>query len=604
MWRGVDGLRKVMHLLLLLFVFLVFFGALSSSPPAFPDSAALVIQPRGAFVEQMEGDPYGRAIAELIDDGKPQTLVQDVVDSLKYAKDDDRIELVYLELTGVGSSGLSKLQTIGAAIDDFKTSGKRVVASADFLSQGGYYIGAHADELYLHPSGLVLLQGYGRYQNYFKDAIDLLRIDWNVFRVGTHKSFVEPYIRMDMSDEDRASSADLMEQLWALYRSDVVTARELDEGAIADFATNMLGHIDAANGDIAVAALDHGLVDGLLSRTAMRELLIQYVGEDADDSDSFSSVSMPDYRAQMDMMSGSSVREENVAVIIAAGEILFGSQPPGTIGADSIAALLRRARRDDSVKAVVVRVDSPGGSAFAAEVINDEIAALKAAGKPVVASMGSVAASGGYSISMGADKIFASPATITGSIGVFGMFPTYQRSFDAIGIQTDGVGTTPWSGELRPDREMSEHAKQLFQLFVEDTYDDFISGVANYRGLEKSEVDEIGQGQVWTGEDALANGLIDELGSLEDAIVAAAELADMNANEYGVKLVEAELSATEQVIVDILSIAARTGLDLDSWGKSPTALERLANRLSQALTLSLRFNDPKGVYSHCLCRFE
>ena len=603
-WRGIDGLRKVMHFVLLLLFFLIFFGALSSVPTVLPESAALVIQPHGALVEQMEGAPYDRAIAELFDDGKPQTLVQDIVDSLRYAKDDDRIELVYLELSGVGSAGLSKLQTIGAAIDDFKTSGKLVVASADFLSQGGYYLGAHADELYLHPNGLMLLQGYGRYQNYFKDAIDLLRIDWNVFRVGTHKSFVEPYMRMDMSEEDRTSSRHLMEQLWALYRSDVVAARGLDEGAVADFTTNMLDHIDAANGDIAIAALDYGLVDGLLSRTAMRELLIEYVGEDADDSNSFSAAGMREYLAQMDMMSGGSVRKENVAVIVAAGEILFGSQPPGTIGADSTAELLRRARKDDSVKAVVLRVDSPGGSAFSAEVISEEVVALRAAGKPVVASMGSVAASGGYSISMGADKIFASPATITGSIGVFGMFPTFQRSFDAIGINTDGVGTTPWSGELRPDREMSEHARQLFQLFVEDTYDDFISGVATYRGLEKAAVDEIGQGQVWTGTDALANGLVDELGTLEDAIAAAAGLAELDEDEYGVKLIEVDLSATEQAIVDILGIATRAGLDLNSWVKSPTALEGLAERLSQALALSLHFNDPKGVYSHCLCSFE
>jgi protease-4 len=603
-WRGVDGLRKVMHLVLLLLLFLIFFGAIADAPTLLPDSAALVIKPDGALVEQLEGDPYGRAIAELLDGGNPQTLVQDIVDALRYAKDDDRIEIVYLELSGIGSAGLSKLQRIASAIEDFKTSGKLVVASADFMSQGGYYLGAHADELYLHPDGLVLLRGFGRYQNYFKEAIDLLRIDWNVFRVGTHKSFVEPYIRMDMSDEDRDSTTHLVDQLWALYRSDVVAARGLDDGVIADFATNLIDHVDAANGDIAIAALDHGLVDGLLGRTAVRELLIEYVGEDATNSDTYSAAGMDDYLAQMRMLSGGDVRQENVAVIVASGEILFGSQPPGAIGADSTAKLLRRARQDDSVKAVVVRIDSPGGSAFAAEVIADEIAALRTAGKPVVASMGSVAASGGYSIAMGADRIYATPATITGSIGVFGMFPTYQRTFGAIGIATDGVGTTPWSGELRPDRAMSDHAKKLFQLFVEDTYDDFISDVAAYRGLDKSAVDDIGQGQVWTGADAIENGLVDELGKLDDAIVAAAELADLDADEYGVKLIEAELSPTEQAIVDILSMSARIGVSLNAWIRPPSALESLAERLSQTLALSLRFNDPKGVYAHCLCSFD
>ncbi len=603
-WSGVDGLRKIMHLVLLLLVFLVFFGAMADAPTVLPKSAALVIQPSGALVEQLAGDPYERAIGELLDEGNSQTLVQDIVDALQYAKEDDRIELVHLELSGLGSAGLSKLQTVGAALDDFRTSGKLVVASADFLSQGGYYLGARADELYLHPSGLVLLRGYGRYQNYFKDAIDKLRIDWNVFRVGTHKSFVEPYLRMDMSDEDRESTAHLTAQLWSMYRADVVAARGLDDGAIADFATNMIEHIDAASGDIAIAALDHGLVDGLLKRTGVRELLIDYVGEDAENEDAYSAAGMHDYLAQMRMLGKGSVREENIAVIVASGEILFGSQPPGRIGADSTAALLRRARQDDSVKAVVLRVDSPGGSAFAAEVIANEIAALRAADKPVVASMGSTAASGGYSISMGADRIFASPATITGSIGVFGMFPTYQRSFAALGIASDGVGTTPWSGELRPDREMSPHAKQLFQLFVEDTYDDFISDVAMHRGLEKSAVDDIGQGQVWTGVDALENGLIDELGQLGDAIAAAAELADLDEDDYGTKVIETELTATEQAIVDLLSVAVGAGVSPSTLSRTPSALESLAARLGDVLLESLRFNDPKGVYAHCLCSFD
>lgn len=603
-WSGVDGLRKLMHLVLLLVVFLAFFGAMADAPMTLPKSAALVIQPYGALVEQLEGDPYGRAIAELLDDGQPQTLVQDIVDALEYAYDDDRIEMVHLELSGVGSAGLSKLQRLATAITEFKTSGKRVVASADFLSQGGFYIGAHADELYLHPNGLVLLRGYGRYQNYFKEAIDHLRVDWNVFRVGTHKSFVEPYLRMDMSDEDRESTEHLVGQLWGLYQTDVEAARELDEGTIDDFATNMIDHISAAEGDIAIAALDHGLVDGLLSRTAMRELLIEDVGEDAEDSDTFSGVGMHEYLAQMKVLEGSSIRKENVAVIVASGEILFGSQPPGLIGADSTAALLRRALRDDSVKAVVLRVDSPGGSAFAAEIINDEIAALQASGKPLVASMGSVAASGGYSISMGADRIFASPATITGSIGVFGMFPTYQRTLATIGINTDGVGTTPWSGELRPDREMSPHAKQLFQLFVEDTYDDFITDVADYRGLDKSAVDAIGQGQVWTGVDAIENGLVDELGRLEDAIAAAAELADLDADGFGVKLIETELSTTEQMVVDLLSVARHAGLSPDVFVSAPSALESLAERVGSLLATSLRFNDPNGIYTHCLCSFD
>ncbi len=604
LWYGADGVRKILHLVLLLVVFLVFFGAMSATPPMIPDNAALFIQPRGALVEQLQGDPYDRAMEELLDDGRPQTLVQDIVDALHYAKHDDRIEVVYFELSNVRSAGLSKLQRIAVAIEDFKTSGKPVIASADFMSQRGYYLAAHADEVYLHPNGVLLLRGYGRFRSYYKDAIDSLRVDWNVFRVGTHKSYVEPFTRMNMSDEDRESTIRLIDQLWMSYQADVVAARGLDDGAIDDFAENLVDYVRATNGDIAIAARNHGLVYELLTRNELRELMIAYVGEDPDHADMFNATGMQEYLTVMRMLDAGTSDTDNVAIIVAAGDIMFGSQAPGKIGADSTAALLRRARNNESVKAVVMHVDSPGGSAFAAEVIAHEIEALREAGKPVVASMSSVAASGGYRISIAADRVFASPSTITGSIGVFGMFPTYQRTFDAIGIATDGVGSTPWSGQFRPDREMSEGTKQLFQLFVEDTYDDFISSVAESRGLAKREVDLIGQGQVWTGADALANGLIDELGTFEDAIAAAAELAGLEEGEYGLLPIEAELSATEQFVVDLLGVAVRAGLDLSSWVRQPTMIEGIARDIGEKTDLLLRFNDPRGVYSHCLCDFD
>ena len=415
-WSGVDGVRKILHLFLLLFVFLLFFGAMQDTPLTMPDRAVLVIQPYGFLVEQIEGDPFDRALAEFAGDGKPQTLVQDIVDALEYAKDDDRIEVVYLELSSLLGAGLSKLQHLSAAIKDFKTSGKPVIAGADFMGQKGYYLAAHADEVYLHPDGMLFLRGYGRFRNYYKDAIDLLRIDWNVFRVGTHKSFVEPYTRMDMSDEDRETTLNLVEQLWSLYQVDVETARELDTGTIKDYTDNFVEIVEEAGGDLATAAAEYGLVDDLLKRTEIRELLIDYVGPDPDNADTYKAADMHDYLAQMRVLSDNKVREKNVAIIVAAGEILFGTQPPGRIGGDSTAELLRRARNDDSVEAVVLRVDSPGGSSFASEIIMDEIRALQEEGKPVVASMSSVAASGGYVISMYADRVIASPSTITGSI--------------------------------------------------------------------------------------------------------------------------------------------------------------------------------------------
>lgn len=604
LWRGLNGLRKVLHLVLLLFIFLVFFGAMSGTPPLMPKKAALFIQPSGVLVEQLEGDPFDRALTELVGDTPPQTLVQDVVDALEFARTDERITAVHLELSVFASGGLNKLQRVAEAIDAFQESGKPVVASAEFfLAQQGYYLAAHADELYLHPQGMVMLQGYGAYRNYFKDAIDLLRIDWNVFKVGTHKSFAEPYTRMDMSPEDRESRSRLINQFWNTYQQDVVTARGLPEGAIDDYAQNMVERVASANGDAAVAARDIGLVDDLLSRIALRDRIKEYAGEDSEDETLYSSVSMRDYLSQMRLLHKAKKKAENVAIVIAAGEILDGSQPPGTVGGDSAAALLRKALTDDSVKAVVLRVDSPGGSAFASEVIANEVIALQEAGKPVVASMSSVAASGGYWISAGADKVVASPMTVTGSIGVIGMIPTFKRSLAAVGVATDGVSTTPWSA-TRLDLDLPEQARQLIQLSIENTYDDFVSRVAMHRGLDKQTVDSIGQGQVWTGAEALENGLVDQLGGLDDAVAVAAELVGLEEGAYGRKTIGPELSPTEQMIVDFLAVAKTAGIDPASFVRDPAPVAVFANRLQKMLSGVTKFNDPRGVYTHCFCEID
>ena len=603
-WRGVDGVRKVLHLLLLVILFLVFFGAMSGSVPAVPRHAALLIQPVGALVDQLDGDPYELALAEVLGEAPPQTLVQDVVDALAFASNDDGIKAVHLELSALGSGGLSKLRRIAAALDEFKESGKTIVASADYYSQSGYYLAAHADELYMNPEGILFLQGYGSFRSYFKETIDYLRVDWNVFRVGTHKSFVEPYTRMDMSPEDRESRSRLINQFWSMYQDDVESARGLPDGTIDDFTQNLVKKVAAVGGDVAVASVELGLVDQLTTRAEIRSVLKEYAGADAQDDTTYSSVDMHDYLKHARSLQSSGVKEENVAVIVAVGTILDGSHSPGTIGGDSTAALLRRALKDDSVKAVVLRIDSPGGSVFASEIIAHEILTLRAAGKPVVASMSSVAASGGYWISVVADKIMASKATITGSIGVFAMLPTYQRSLRAVGIASDGVGTTPWSGQLRADRAMSSDAKQLIQLIVDNTYDDFISGVADRRDMDKHAVDLISQGQVWTGADALENGLIDEIGTFEDAISSAAELAGLEAGEYGQKLIETELSSSEQLVLDFLALAQGFGIDPASFVRKPTIIQSFTNQLQKLLFQVTQFNDPKGVYLHCFCEFD
>lgn len=602
LWTGIDAVRKVLHLLILLIIFSVFVGALSSSGPMIQAKSALVIRPVGTIVEQLEGDPYDRALAELLENVQAQTLVQDIVDGLQYAKDDDRITAVYLDLSAMPGGGLSKLQRIAAAIDDFRAADKIVIANADFYGQGSYYLASHADEIYMHPDGLLILRGFGIYQNYFKQAIDNLKIDWNVFRVGTHKSFTEPYTSNSMSEPVRESMTSLLDQLWGLYKQDIQSARGIDENTIDSLLGNLIENAKSRDGELAELAVDLGFVDELLTRDEVRERIMDVVGADADNENTFAATELGDYLSQMRLLKGDKKSDENVAIIIASGEIRNGTQPPGTIGGDSVARLLRKARNDDSVKAVVLRVDSPGGSTFASEIIRNEVDEIKAAGKPVVVSMSSMAASGGYWIAMTADRIYATPYTITGSIGVLGMFPTFQRSLDAIGITTDGLGTTPWAGQFRGDRELSDDAKALFQLLINKTYDKFISNVALHREMDKDDVDHIAQGQVWTGKEALENGLIDEIGNLDEAIAAAAELAELD--EYGEKYFEKEMSPGEQLLVDILGGAKHAGIDIDAFVMRQPAVERLARLVDKALQPLLQFNDPKGIYALCFCVVE
>ena len=604
LWSGIDGVRKVLHLLVLLFIFSILIEALSSAAPTLPAKAALVIRPVGNLVDQLAGDPYDRAIQELFGEEDPQTLVKDVIDGLDYAKSDDRVKAVVLDLTAMRGGGLSKLQLIADAIDDFRSSGKPVIANADFYTQGTYYLASRADEVYMHPEGLFFLRGFGIYRNYYKRLLDTLRVDWNVFKVGTHKSSPEPYTRDNMSDENRESMASLLNQLWGLYKEDVLTARELEQNTIDDLLNNLVEYTETLDGDMAQMAVDFGFVDGLLTREELRARIIEASGTEAEEDGDFPAAKLDDYLDQMRLLKGDPEAEENVAVVVAAGEILNGSQPPGSIGGDSTAGLLRRARHDDSVKSVVLRVDSPGGSAFASEIIRNEVEALKAAGKPVVVSMSSVAASGGYWISMAADRIFASQYTITGSIGIYGMFPTFQRSLDAIGISTDGVGSTFWAGELRGDREMSDESRTMFQLLINKGYDDFISKVSMHRGIDKHDVDTIAQGQVWTGDDAFANGLIDEIGEMDAAIASAAELAELESGQYGTKHFEKELSPGEHLLLEFLGGAKWLGISPQSFSPKQSSMKRVTNMLEEAISPLLRMNDPKGLYSHCFCVFE
>ncbi|MEL7298552.1 MAG: signal peptide peptidase SppA [Pseudomonadota bacterium] len=602
-WRGFNGLRKILHFLLLAVIFMVVFAVMSPSAPTLPDRAALVISPQGALTEQLAGTPFDRAVDELLGQAEPQTLVRDIVEALELAADDANVPAVFLGVDSLAGGSMSELQAVARALVNFRNqTDKPVIAYGGMMSQQAYFLAAHADEVLLDPRGAVLLQGFGRFRNYYAEALDKLSIDWNVYKVGTHKSFVEPYIRNSMSDEDRENSGRLLNELWAAYVTDVEAARGLSEGTLQNLADNLDVELARDEGDLGAVALRLGLVDELATRSDMRSKMTALVGADEDDESTFAQVS---YRRYLDVTRALTIEEEAdnvVAVVVASGSIVDGSAPPGMIGGDSTARLLRDARTDDKVKAVVLRVDSGGGSAFASDIISDEILNLQAAGKPVIASMGGVAASGGYWISMAADQILAEPVTITGSIGIFGMFPSFENSLARLGISTDGVGTANLANALRADITPSDQVSRILQLNIENGYQDFIGGVAKYRDMTLEAVDTVGQGQVWSGEVALGHGLVDAMGTLDDAVSIAAEQAALDS--YEVRYIEPTLSDEEQFLLNLIDGAARLGVPASLLVREPSQLESLMARAEQALVSLARFNDPGGVYAECFCEIK
>jgi protease IV len=599
-WRILDGVRKVLHLALLLVIFGFLLAALHTSNPVIPRSAALVIAPEGEIVEQLAIDPVRRAVGEASGTTASETLLKDIIDAIAAAKTDSRIKLIVLDLDSMGGAGLSKLQEIGAALRDFRASGKRVIAAADSLDQTQYYLAAQAGEVFLDPMGEVYLDGFAYYRMYYKEGIDKLGIDFNIFRAGTFKSYTDEYSRSDMAPSDREESSVWLQVMWNAYTQDVTRARSLPANAIADYIASQPASLQAVNGDMAKMALQRGLVTALKTRRQVADELKGIVGED-EDSHSFTSVAMRQYltsvRAKRVLKPKS---DPKVGIIVAAGDMYDGRQPAGSIGGDSTSELLREARYDDAVKAVVLRVDSPGGSEFAAEKITREVQALRKAGKPVVVSMSSYAASGGYYIASGANQIFASPTTLTGSIGVFSVIPTFQRSLEKLGIKVDGIGTTPLAGDMREDRALGPVSKQVQQLSVEHAYATFLKRVADGRKKSVDEIDKIAQGRVWAGLDAQRIGLVDHLGGLKDATDAAAKLAELGA-DYNADYIEPEQSLREALLNQFRSQGTHLGQVLGLI-QPPSRVERILDPLlDQALGVA-KLNDPRNMYSYCWCR--
>ncbi|MEZ6933511.1 MULTISPECIES: signal peptide peptidase SppA [Aeromonas] len=596
LWRLLNFTRLMLvNLLFLLVVLVIVFSVSQSETPSTPIEGALTLNLSGVLVEQRtQTDPTVQLLRQMDkgDEQPSEIVLSDLLWAIKSAGNDDRIKALVIKPQGLQGASLSKLQEVTAAIDAFKESGKPVIAMADYYSQGAYLLAAHADHVLLNQSGAVLIEGLGVYQTYFKSALEKLNITPHVFKVGTYKSFVEPYTRDEMSPESKEANQRWLDQLWQSYVADVAEQREIEPDAVAPNKDHFLELLRKAGGNAASYALDNGLVDQLATRDEMTQAVIKEVGE-ADDH-GWKGVGLKEYLAAIPEQYPQSGKDE-VGLITASGAIMDGVQPAGTIGGDSLADLLAEARRDDQVKAVVLRVDSPGGSAFAAEQIRAELLALKQAGKPVVISMGSYAASGGYWISADADKIFASPTTLTGSIGVFGMFATIDKALSQYGVHTDGVGTTDFVG-VGLTRALPDHVGEAIQLSVEDTYQRFVGLVGKGRGLSPEEAEKAAEGRVWTGQDAKALGLVDEFGNLDDALKAAADLA--NLKSWQVTPIAPEESARDKFLRELFDSSAQAlAPHLQSW--LPAGLGKALLEMNRTLDPLTRFNDPQGTYAFC-----
>ena len=593
-WQRVTTARNLaanlLFLLIVLIVLVAILGSIfSGSELPDPEGKALVLDPQGPIVEQVSGslDPLNFV---LYGPPTPGVNARDLLFALKTAKEDERIKHIILKLDNIDGTGQTVLYDVGQALQELKDSGKNIVAVADYYNQSSYYLASFANEIVLHPDGEIYIGGYSRIRTYYKSLIDKLEVTVNLFQVGTYKSAMEPYIRESMSEAAREANIAYMKVLWDSWMAVVSNNRNLESEDIQNFSDTYDDLVIQENGNTAKAALNYNLADKLLNRNQQRDYLVGLVGSDEAEK-SFAQVSLNDYLTVAKIDEETNRSGNKIAVVVASGSILDGSQPPGVIGGDSTALLLSEAHKDEEVKAIVLRVDSGGGSAFASEVIREEIVVAKSKGIKVIASMSNVAASGGYWISANADEIWASHDTITGSIGVFGFLPTFEKTLDKIGIQSDGVSTTKIGTGQDLTQAINPVLARAIQSNIEYNYQKFISLVSESRSMTLEEVDEIAQGRVWAGETALELGLIDNLGNMEDAIERAAELAELDDYQTFYPALPSEW--TDQLFNQLFS---QLKYFIDFRAKEKALIKRSFELVDDLESL----NDPKGVYLKCL----
>ncbi|MFY2763775.1 signal peptide peptidase SppA [Arenimonas sp. MALMAid1274] len=604
-WNTVNFTRMLVFNLIFLFILVLVLAAIVASPGVQPLNAksALVLNLEGVLVEQFSSSPADRVINQATGQAQPEIQLRDLMRAIESAKKDDRIDRIVLLTDGFSAPGFAALRDFAGALREFRASGKQVVAFATNMDQKQYYLAAQADEIYLDPQGGILLEGLGRYRMYYREGLqEKLGVDVHLFKVGEYKSAAEPYVLDGMSPEAREADLYWMGDIWQRFVADIATARKLDPAAVQAMIADLPARVVAAGGDLGKLALQEKLVDGLKTSQEMEALLIERGEEDAENK-TFRQIDLAGYLMHSGMPNLVDSRPQ-VAVVVAQGEITDGDQPPGTVGGESTAALLRQAREDDNVKAVLLRVDSPGGGVFPSEQIRREVELVKAAGKPVVVSMGNVAASGGYWISMNADRIYADESTITGSIGIFGLWMTAPRVLDKLGVTTDGVGTTPLAGAFDPTRPLDPNVGLIIQSVIDKGYADFTGKVAEARDSTPAQIDVHARGRVWSGAQAKDRDLVDELGGFQAALAEAARLAKLEPDAYGVSYIEKPLTPFEQFVVNLGKSSRTEGL-LRVLAPTPLLIDRqtLAKVERELAWLDRNGRAPYRAVAHCLCAY-
>ncbi|ENE0997071.1 signal peptide peptidase SppA [Escherichia coli] len=597
-WRLLNFVREMV--LNLFFIFLVLVGVeiwmqvSSSDTKETAGRGALLLDISGVIVDKPDSSQrfskLSRQLLGASSDRLQENSLFDIVNTIRQAKDDRNITGIVMDLENFAGGDQPSMQYIGKALKEFRDSGKPVYAIGENYSQGQYYLASFANKIWLSPQGVVDLHGFATNGLYYKSLLDKLKVSTHVFRVGTYKSAVEPFIRDDMSPAAREADSRWIGELWQNYLNTVAANRQIPAQQVFPGAQGLLAGLTKTGGDTAKYALDNKLVDALATSAEIEKALTKEFGWSKADKN-YRAVSYYDYALKTPADTG-----DSIGVVFANGAIMDGEETQGNVGGDTTAAQIRDARLDPKVKAIVLRVNSPGGSVTASEVIRAELAAARAAGKPVVVSMGGMAASGGYWISTPANYIVANPSTLTGSIGIFGVLTTVENSLDSIGVHTDGVSTSPLA-DVSITKALPPEAQQMMQLSIENGYKRFITLVADARHSTPEQIDKIAQGHVWTGQDAKANGLVDSLGDFDDAVAKAAELAKVK--QWHLEYYVDEPTFFDKVM-DNMSGSARAMLPDALQAMLPAPLASVASTVKSESDKLAAFNDPQNRYAFCL----